>query len=59
MGGGAPQRQHGDFAELRGQRLEFSKAEVAKTCGQSCIEEEAIQRKNHRNLQIILFELEA
>lgn len=27
---GDPQGQHGDFAELRRQRLEFSKAEVAK-----------------------------
>lgn len=30
---GDPQRQHGDFAELKRQRLEFSEAEVAAMYG--------------------------
>lgn len=34
-----------------GDRLEFSKGEVATICGQSSVEKETIQRKNHRNLQ--------
>lgn len=51
-----PQREHGDFAEWRGQRLEFRAAEVAAICGQDSIEEKAAQRKNYRNLHRGLFE---
>lgn len=53
---GDPQRQHGDFAELKRQRLGFSEAEVATMYGQSSKEQEATQRKNYRNMQRGLFE---
>ena len=51
-----PQREHGDFVELRKQRLDFSKAEVATICGQSSTEDKATQRKNYRNLHRGIFE---
>lgn len=39
-----------------GNRLDFSKAEVATICGQSSTEDKATQRKNYRNLHRGIFE---